>query len=477
MSGCDGSARRGRARKLAVLAGALLAIEGMAILADRQWSFRARLLSAFETATRANAAVAEARWGDPERPFRAPHEVPPPRFRTAGSWNPTGEPLDPDTLPPGERVVVLGESAAFGVGCRAEETFAARLGAALAGRGVQVLNAGQVGADAWEVLAAGAQLLARYDPTTLVIFTGNNLWIDWAPPQQPRWNPWAIDVLAALATSRAVAALEFLAIRTALLHTPRQWRVEQIARVDALVGGPGGGAAAAFKDHVEIAGSAYALAHPLEPTAAFGPADWAAVKERFLGRFATSLELLVRQARQRGVRVVLVTMPYRLRLSPAWKHPQFEAVDPAHAERVRELLRRAGALVQDGDCAAAEALVEQALALDPRPPLLHYLRGQCLERRGELDAARAAYAESREQMLGNLGSRASVNAAVRAVAEREQVPLVDAAALFEAWGRAHGDPFQEQLILDDCHPSPTAHALLAEALAPVVTAGAGAVGR
>jgi hypothetical protein len=464
-------------RRFAAIAAVVAAIEGVATVADHHWGFRTRLLDAFRVATRPDPIDETRLWSDPAAPFgrAADPGAAPLRFRTVGSWNPTGEPLDPAALPPGPRVIVLGESAAFGVGCDAEDTFAAILAAALAPQGIQVLNAGQVGADAWEVLAAGAAILQRYAPSTLVIFTGNNLWIDWVPPQQARWNPWAIRVLSTLATSRAIAALEFLAIRTALLHTPRKWRVEQLARVDGWLSQlPAGDRrrGGEFRDHAELRGSDYALQHPLLPTAEFGPAQWRAVKALYLQRFETSLQELVEQARARGVRVVLVTMPFNLRLSPAWKHPQFETYDPAHGAEVRALVHQAGERVRTGDCAGALPLIARALALDPEPPLLHYLQAQCLERAGDVEGARAAYARSREQMLGNLGSRLSINDVIRRVAARNDIPLVDAAAAFAAWGTANGDPFEEQLILDDCHPSPTGHRVIAEALAPVLRDGA-----
>ena len=70
-------------RRLAVLASVLLATEGIAILADHHWSFRARLLSAFDTATRANVVDEDHKWADPDRPFAASHDpsTPPLRFR------------------------------------------------------------------------------------------------------------------------------------------------------------------------------------------------------------------------------------------------------------------------------------------------------------------------------------------------------------------------------------------------------------
>jgi hypothetical protein len=461
-----------RLRRWAVAALLLGAIEGVATVADRQWSFRARLLSAFDTATR-GAHDEDHLWAAPDRPFQPDYDQFSQvlRVREAGSDSPIGEAIDPARLPAGKRVIVLGESAAFGVGCRSDEAFAALLDDALRARGTHVVNAGQVGADPWQVLEAGAQILKRYSPSVLVIFTGNNLWIDWAPPQQTRWNPWGVKVLAALATSRTLAGLEFVCLRWTLLHTPRRWRVEHLAKLEALLlrwtpllcpRGTG----KTFCDHYEMSGSRYALEHPLEETAQFRAADWPFVKHLHLQRFETSLEKLVQHARTRGVRVVLVTMPFNYRLSPAWKHPQFEAFDPVHRDEVRHLLREAGRLVQAADCQAALPLTEQALALDPLPPLLHYLRAQCLEQLGRFDDAEAAYAQSREQMIGNLGSRLSVNAVIRSVAGRWDVPLVDAVHVFDEYEHAKGHHFNEDLILDACHPSPMGHQLLANALAP-----------
>jgi hypothetical protein len=179
-----------RLRWWAVAALLLGAIEGVATVADRQWSFRARLLSAFDTATR-GAHDEDHLWAAPDRPFQPDYDQFSQvlRVREAGSDSPIGEAIDPARLPAGKRVIVLGESAAFGVGCRSDEAFAALLDDALRARGTHVVNAGQVGADPWQVLEAGAQILKRYSPSVLVIFTGNNLWIDWAPPQQTRWNP------------------------------------------------------------------------------------------------------------------------------------------------------------------------------------------------------------------------------------------------------------------------------------------------
>jgi hypothetical protein len=240
-----------------------------------------------------------------------------------------------------------------------------------------------------------------------------------------------------------VAGLEFVLLRWILLHTPRKWRVERLAELEAAFhrdeAPPGLGGAAVFLDHHEIAGSEYALDHPLAATEEFGPADWAAVKGSHLARFERSLETLLENAGARGVRVVLATIPFNLRLSPAWKHPQFETYSVRHASEVRGLLHEGGRLRRTGDCAGALVRIGRALALDPGPPLLHYLRGQCLEHLGRRDEAADAYAQSRERMIGNLGSPLSVNAIIRSLAARFEVPLVDVARVFdEHWRRNQG---------------------------------------
>jgi hypothetical protein len=436
-----------RLRRAVVLALVLAAVEGVGLLADHHYGFRARLLSAFDIA---NPGVEEdALWTDPARVFNPSYQAfrQHLRFRASSdNGDPTME-VRPDDLPPGKRVFVLGESAAFGAGVPWQDAFAELLDARLKPSGTRVYNAGQVAADAWQVMEAGAQVLNRYAPTELVIFTGNNPWISWSPPQQRRWSPTVITILSTLATSRALAGLEFLMIRSTLRNPRAQ---------------PG------FMDHQATSGSQYALDHPLIATREFGPAEAKQVKRVYLDRFQQSLDLLVTHALARGVRVVLVTLPFNYKLSPAWKHPQFEAFDPAQSSVVTGLVEEAGRLVQQGNCDAAMPEIQRALALDPLPPVLHYLEAECLERSGRLTEAEAAYAQSRETMMGNLGSRLSINDAIRRTAVDHKVPLVDAARLFDDYEHARGKYFNEDLILDDCHMTALGHRLLADALAPLL---------
>ena len=78
--------------------------------------------------------------------------------------------------------------------------------------------------------------------------------------------------------------------------------------------------------------------------------------------------------------------------------------------------------------------------------------------------AEAAYARSREAMIGNLGSRLSINRVVREVAAEQEADLVDLRKIFDDYQHRRQRHFNTELIHDDCHPTPLGHALIAQHL-------------
>jgi hypothetical protein len=88
-----------------------------------------------------------------------------------------------------------------------------------------------------------------------------------------------------------------------------------------------------------------------------------------------------------------------------------------------------------------------------------------LEGAGRSAEAEQAFALSREDMIGNLGSRLSVNDVIRRVASTTSAQLLDVERIFEESEHARGHYFNEDLIHDDCHPTPLGHRLIADALA------------
>ena len=98
------------------------------------------------------------------------------------------------------------------------------------------------------------------------------------------------------------------------------------------------------------------------------------------------------------------------------------------------------------------------------PPVPHYLEAELLESLERPVEAEAAYARSREAMIGNLGSRLSINRVLREVAAEQEAELVDRRKSFDDYQHRRQRHFNTELIHDDCHPPPQGHTLIAQHL-------------
>lgn len=224
-----------------------------------------------------------------------------------------------------------------------------------------------------------------------------------------------------------------------------------------------------FPAHTELHGYRAAVKHPLERYSSMEAHRWPDTKRRYLARLETSLRAMVRHAGARRVRVVLMTLPFNYRLSPAFKHPQPQSFNPRHRTAVRAKLREAIQLIDvEDDCPGALKVLGEALRLDPLPALLSYLKGFCLERLGRHAEAERGYAQSRENMIGNLGSVLSVNRIITRVAREERAELLDIKRIFDQYEHKKGVYYNHDLIHDDCHPNPEGHSLIARNLAKVI---------
>jgi len=433
-------------------------LEGAAWIADARWHFREKLLDAY------GLMVVE------NQPIRVPEDLPWPegtvavrsatgRRRTHESYTIAGRVIpdaDPSTdvewlrpqgtvRPSEKRIFVLGGSSAFGFPYRYDDTFAGILGRRLGEHGYRVLNASRVGTTSAGLVPVSSRIINRYDPKFLVIFTGNNEWIHWAPENQPRIDRTRLRLLQVLAYSRALAWMEYRLLRRL---------VERSAKPDAPED---------FAMHKEISGHSYALRYPMGDDI-FDPRRWLVNRQRYLDSFEANLSRMVRDAQDRHVQVVLLTVPFNYKLSPAWKHPQPESFGPKNTESVRRAIRAADRLLKDGKPEEALPLVVETLAQDPLSPMLNYLHGECLETMGRPLEAEAAYARCRENMVGNLGGVLSVNEVIARVAGKTGAELLDVRRLFDEYGHARGSYFNENVVHDDCHPTPLGHQLIADAL-------------
>jgi lysophospholipase L1-like esterase len=359
--------------------------------------------------------------------------------------------LMPEGIPPDppKSVFIVGGSAAFGYLYAYGDTFAGRLEARLAPKGYRVINAAEVGQVSAHFVPVVQRIIDHYRPDAIVFFLGNNEWKKWALHDRSG-GAWKARLHRLLANSRALAAIQYLVLRNA--GTQREGSRE--LRLD-------------FSTHrtMGIADARYTLEHPLEDAVSFEPDELLRVKETFLDAFEENLHEMVRIARQRAVRVILLTVPFNYKLSPAWNHEQPESYKPESRDLVRGHIREAALLIRSRQYSEALKLMDEALAADPLPPILHYQRAQALEGLGRPVEAEEAYAQSREHMIGHLGHRLSINERIRNVARETDAELIDVRTLFDDDQHAQGRYFNQDLIHDDCHPTPLGHRIITDALA------------
>ncbi len=456
-------------RKLTFLVLLLSILEGWAWLLDARYGFRAELLFAYERMQFYSEPVtpqAEVEWPEhisqtifttlpaPAICVRAREDAlgSMVSYDFGGRWlsdvcvSKECTVLAPDQMPTGStrRVFVVGGSAAFGYHCRYEETFPALCETPDA----TVFNCAQVGWTSGQVVPLVHRIVDHYQPDTVIILCGNNEWDRLLPPDHFETSMTAVRSLTLLAHSRAIAGLQFAMIKA--VRSGHQYSNSH--------GGE-------FVPHVQLTGLGSALLHDFPN---FDPIGWQESKQIYLENFENNITLMTRHAQAAGTRVVLLTMPFNYKLSPVWKHPQPESFDPVHAEATHTSLHAAKALMDQGHFDQALAELDHAITLDPWPAVPHHMRGACLESTGRFDEAAEAYANCRENMVGNLGSRLSINASISRVAKETGADLIDLSALFAENGRSRGHYFNDDLLIDDCHLSALGHAAVADALRKVV---------
>ena len=428
----------------------LVIAEIIAWRADAQYDFRRKLLEVLVSAERREypvGAQSELPWDAGMILVRLPKEAngkDPKLFKIGNRIIPDSEhgtrqhrtfPEDMANITQ-KRIFIGGGSAAFGMHYPMYKTFTGLLGGLMEQDGYVVLNAAQPAWCSGEVVPLVKRITDLFLPDTIIIMSGNNEFLHWLDDDQPWVDERIIRSCQTLANSRLMAGWLFWTMRRAMRK-----RIEQ-----------------------DMIGYEHALSHPASPYTEARMQKWLETKKTFLEAYAVNLGMMVAYAKQKGVRVVLLTMPFNYRLPVSWKHPQPESCVPENADAVICLLHDAVEALEKGDDQQSITLIEQALALDSYPPILYYIRACAHEHVGRFNEAELSYAVAREHMVGNLGSCLSINNVIHSVGRELGVPVLDVQRLFDDWGHANNSYFNEKLIHDDCHPTPLGHALIAKAL-------------
>jgi len=342
------------------------------------------------------------------------------------------------------RIFIVGDSAAWGDSIEYPQTFAGRLAEAFQGEpGIVVHNAAVNGMNSEMTAIIAARILECYQPAVLIVMAGNNEWFNYRfaplPTLKERWHQ------AALRHSRLYGLLvagvrRFLPAETKQGARPYRrlpFRCEENCELDK------------------------ELPEPSD----YEPRQWTIDRATRLLIFRHNLEQIVRYARQTGTPVLLMTLPYRVELCPAYFHPQpltLDLLDRSARRKARHLIAKGRAAFAESEYRRALDLFEQAMRAAPESPLPYYYAGRAARELGEKDQAFDLFKQAREKTKGNLGSVLSINESIRAVAAAEGATLIDLAALFAASGAHPLDA--DELLHDFCHPNEEGHRLIAEAL-------------
>ncbi|MFH1569782.1 MAG: tetratricopeptide repeat protein [Gemmatimonadota bacterium] len=323
----------------------------------------------------------------------------------------------------GVRLFTLSGSSSYGFPWSAPVAFTAILGDVLTAahprRPIEAVNASGV-SYAMHRLNIVADELCRYEPDIFIVYSGHNEFVE----------PEFFKALKRRSLTRN--RVEYWLARTHVYSGMRTLLDRG--------GGTAGRGDVRFGERVRR-----------DDSVTYSPAAKMAVVEEFRWR----LQRLVRRARERGIKVVLCTVPCNLR---DWR-PEQSLGNPGLDEEGRRqwqaALRAGEVRLGRGDYDAALADLRRALELAPGHAATQYLMGRAYEGLGEWTEAQRAYQLACDEDASPSRRLSGINQAIREVAGAEGALLVDVDGAFAAQS-PHG-LVGFDLIEDYVHPTLEGH--------------------
>ena len=181
-----------------------------------------------------------------------------------------------------------------------------------------------------------------------------------------------------------------------------------------------------------------------------------------LRHYGWNIQRILDRCEARGVPVVLCTLPSNLR---NW--PPFESLTSPGADKTAldARLRQSVSLLKDGRHAEALAQARVLAAEEPGAAAFHYVTAMCLDAAGKTREAKQEYLVAKDLDAFPHRAPSTFNMKIRELADGG-APLFDAERLFEL--RSPDGIPGRNLFLDQCHPNPAGHELLADGLAELI---------
>ena len=342
------------------------------------------------------------------------------------------------------RVFVIGGSSSEGIPYSTRYAFSSflerRLAASLPDVRIEVVNAG-FSAYASRRLLPIVEEIGRYQPDLLVVYMGHNEWAERMyyehllrlDPRLFRLLEWGYQTRTYALASRVLDLPAFQRVKSLGLDPD--------ANTFQMFG--------VFRARAD--GSGYPTPREL------------AYRDLL---YENNLHAMADVMKRAGARVLFATLAQNLSDWPPPASRHREGLTPAEQADWERALHEGRQLADRGDCAAALASFEQALAIDDRHAELQFRYGTCLRRLGRLAEASERFLLASDLDPVSHGAPSYFNDILRRVASDEGALFLDVAGLLrEASGPALvGD----DLFTDFAHPNLRANQLIAAGLAGVL---------
>ncbi len=325
------------------------------------------------------------------------------------------------------RLFCLGGSASAGWPHPPDETYSRYLQQALQraypGRNIEVIDVSAHGFASYRIRKIFDEVL-EYQPDALIIYSGNNEFLEkrsFRAPETAAWLEWA------------AAKLKTVGLVKRLIHKKPELPAGEIA-----------GLAAVFwkkvkKEALELRSD---------------PELFEKVKEHY----AVSMEHMARTARRKGVPLIFLTVPVNLR---DWlPNVSGHAVEGADLKDWERLFRQGRKHLLREEFSRAEEALMEAARLDPEHAETFFRLARALEKQNRHDAALENYVRAKDLDYNPFRAHSAFNDSLRRIAPEYGALLVDLEKIFRRAAR-NGLPGFD-LFLDYVHPAKKGNLLIAE---------------
>jgi antitoxin component YwqK of YwqJK toxin-antitoxin module/Flp pilus assembly protein TadD len=304
----------------------------------------------------------------------------------------------------------------------------------------EVINAGGISYASYRV-AHLMEELVKYQPDLFIIYTGHNEFLEERTYRKLREIPPLIQsTVSLLAHTRTWTTMNSM-LKSVGLATQSQLPERDTLAVDV-----------DSKLSQSIGPKNYTRDDPLQ--------------EQVLEHYRISLERMVSLARSVGAQVIFVTPAANLKDSSPFKSEHTGNLTSTAKQQTNELLIQAKTAIRQEKWDIGLALLDKAVAVDPRNAELQYRRGKVLLALDHNQEAEKTLRQARDEDVCPLRALTPMRGIVSEVARSNGVPLVDYVGLIEErMQRDFGQPVPgKEFFLDHVHPTIEGHKILALAL-------------